>query len=361
MSEDKSPREILAQLAMLGAALGTVRYVAPILLNGGVGGLGNPIIATGFTALTGLPFAGLAVVGSFIPYTLFLTRRIPKQVGVPRIKPHSWKVPIGKTYWGKWVYFDFGGVIPHSITAGATKFGKTAFLKMVLYVLCHQQPPEWLQILIIDLKGGASFYAWRHVPHVLDVKRTVDEAEEVMEAAETEMWRRLDEIREAQLAFREVPKFPHLFVVVDEGSLLKLSDKAMKHLQNIAAIGREPHVHLLYGTQRPSHEILPVTIRDNMEGRFVFNLNEPGSSKVVLGEHDTSAYRFTNRPGRMFHQDSGYKVELQASYVDDETIRAWLMDCARLVDVEGEVMDEACPSSVSPHSESIPDSLRFLG
>lgn len=250
-----------------------------------------------------------------------ISKRIPKHVGVPKFVPGSWMVPIGKTYRGKWVYFDFSGEIPHCIFCGSTKFGKTAFMKLVLYVLCNQISPKNMQVLIVDLKGGASFADWVNVPHVLDVKYKPEDAEKALEEVEEVMWDRLAKIREAKFKRKPVPTFPHLLVVIDEGMVLSESETAMRHLLRIASIGREPHVHIIYGTQRPSHEILPVTTRDQMEGRFVFHLNERSSSDIVLG--DSAAYDMKRKPGLMIHRATNGDVMLQTAYVDNETLDAW--------------------------------------
>lgn len=335
MTTDKEARQAklaaYMRLAVGGTMLMGVYEAAPIILGGGLpSGMGwtLPVAST----IDRLPWFGLAGIGSLLPLAWESTKWIPRRVGIPRMKPYSWVVPIGKTYRGRWVHYDFSGVTPHCIVAGSTKFGKTAFIKTLLYVLCHQQPPKALKIIIVDLKGGAGFAAWQHVPHVVDVKRDLAGALEALQQAEEEMWMRLDEIRDARMAFHALPLLPRLFIVIDEGSLLKLDDACMQHLQNIAAIGREPHVHIVYGTQRPSNDVLPVTTRDSLEGRFVFNLNEPGSSRVVLGDHNTDAYNFSSRPGRMIHRSADGQVELQAAYVPDDVIEAWIQEYVRQPD-----------------------------
>ena len=275
-----------------------------------------------------LAWVPISACASALPFIAEASKRIPSTVGIPRLRRGSWVVPIGRTVRGRWVYHDFGGVVPHSIVAGSTKFGKTAFIKTVLYALCHQQPYTSLQVLIIDLKGGASFDPWRWLPHVLDVKRTLEEAESALADAEAEMWRRLDAIRDARMKFQPDPVFPRLFVVIDEGMVLAESKEAQKHLRSIASIGREPHVHLIYGTQRPSHEILPVTTRDQMEARFVFHLNEAGSSEVVLGEKNQAAFTLKARPGRMIYRGTDGQCEMQASYAASDVIDAWLRESA---------------------------------
>lgn len=334
LQSDKEARKermaAFSQLATLGLTALGMAEIAPMFFsadNYGFSTRATPDLALGEATgkvLDRVPWIKVACGFSLVPVIMEATKRIPTRVGIPPTLKGSWKMLIGKTYRGKWVFFDFGDVVPLYIVAGAMMFGKTAFIKTVLYTLCRQQSERHLNILIVDRKGGASFAAWKHVPHVLDVQKELKGAKKVLEDAEQTMWDRLGAIEQAKLRFEPAPEFAHLFVVIDEGSLLKLDDDCMQHLQNIAAIGREPRVHIMYGTQRPSAEILPVVIRDQMEGRFVMTVNEPGSSRVVLGDDNTDAYRLSKHPGRMIHRSADGQVELQAAYVPEEVITEWI-------------------------------------
>lgn len=359
----------LSQLLTMGIKGITAYWVMTPILRGVPeafhAGVMGDIVDTSFPVVDWLDWPYIAAGVCFAALGWQLSKIVPRKVGLPKIVPHSWKVPIGKTYRGKWVLHDFGGVVPHSIVAGATKYGKTAFIKLALYVLCRQQKPENLQIVIVDLKGGASFAEWEVLPHVISpVRRTVEEATEVLKMARYEMFERLDQIHDAKVRFSKVPKFPHLYVVIDEGSLLKVSEEGMKYLQDIAAIGREPHVHIIYGTQRPSHDILPVTTRDNLEGRFVFHLNEAGSSSVVLGDGNHSAYEMQSRPGLMMYRSPDGIRKLQAAYVPDDVLYEWLKSHADFMDIDGEVKednaDKVSNVGVNSDTSSDIDLMRFL-
>lgn len=269
-----------------------------------------------------IPWVWVSSGLSLIPFIAESTKRIPKAVGVPNIVRGSWLVPIGQTYRNRWVYHDFSGVIPHAIVAGSTKYGKTAMIRMCLYVLCQQIDPDQLEIVIIDLKGG-SFPEWRNIPHVKSIHSTVEEAANVLLWAQEEMNRR-NKLVDTELAnFRPRPRFKRLLIAIDEG--MRLADEAdiQKVIRDIASVGREPNVNLLYGTQRPSHEILPTTTRDQMEARFAFKLREPGSSEIVLGPDNLDAYNLKARPGRMIYRGVDGQVELQAAYVDRDAVIEW--------------------------------------
>lgn len=152
----------------------------------------------------------------------------------------DWRVFVGRTWWGKKVYYNLKGRTPHVGIAGATGSGKSEFLKLLLYSACQKQDENHLEIHIIDLKGGATFTAWRHTPQVQGLYRTTTEALGCLTAIEDEMWRRLEAIDKARYAFDPDPWFkgrlsflPYLaylewgwtcakevFLVIDEGGEL---------------------------------------------------------------------------------------------------------------------------------------------
>lgn len=319
----KERMNAFTQLATTGLMLMGVYEFSPMLF----GDFGVPNRTLSVSEHIGVdvdhfPWLPISAIASALPLVIESSKRIPKQVSVPNIVPGSWLVPIGRTYRGKWVYHDFSGIVPHAIVAGSTKYGKTAFIRMCLYVLCQQISPHNLEIVIIDLKGG-SFPEWRNVPHVKSIHSTVDEAASVLTWVQNEMNRRNKMVDIELSNFRPRPRFKHLLIVIDEGMRLSDDKDIQSIIRDIASVGREPHVHLLYGTQRPSHEILPTTTRDQMEARFCFKLREPGSSEIVLGPDNLDAYNLKARPGRMIYRGVDSQVELQAAYVDRSVTIEW--------------------------------------
>jgi DNA segregation ATPase FtsK/SpoIIIE-like protein len=126
-------------------------------------------------------------------------------------------VYVGRTHWGRKVYFNLKGDTPHVAVAGATGNGKSAFLKLLLYVLCNQQPSSNLEVHIIDLKGDATFAAFRRLPHVANIYRSTEEALMALTWVEQEMWRRISEVEDARYHFRKLPRYKELVLLIDEG------------------------------------------------------------------------------------------------------------------------------------------------
>src|SRR5690625_7949959 len=65
--------------------------------------------------------------------------------------PGEWAVLVGRTY-KEFLTHDFESR-PHMIVAGATGFGKSEFLKLLISTLIKQKS-EHARLHLIDLKGG---------------------------------------------------------------------------------------------------------------------------------------------------------------------------------------------------------------
>src|SRR5690606_20263920 len=63
----------------------------------------------------------------------------------------NWTIPMGMSLDGP-IYHDFD-VIPHMTVAGATTWGKTVFMRMLMTHLIENNP-EGVEFYILDLKGG---------------------------------------------------------------------------------------------------------------------------------------------------------------------------------------------------------------
>lgn len=264
------------------------------------------------------------------------------------------------------------GRVPHLEIAGVTGSGKSEFLKWLLYVLCNQQPPWRLDIRILDLKDGATFSAWAHLPHVTAIHDDTDSAIKELHSILGEMHERLGQIRRARYKFQELPQFQELILVIDEGGELSPADadgdeakkrkEAMHLLSQIVRIGREAQLHVIYSTQRPDKDTLPLRIRSQLEARFAFRVAEDYDSKIVL-RHE-GAEQLPLYPGRMIYQTPSFEEEVQATYAPDEFIQAWLMKWARIIDVDGHeesIADKVTPDSNSAVTLSSLDTRDFRG
>lgn len=269
---------------------------------------------------------------------------------------NSWIIPVGKTYRGKTVLFDFLD-LPHMKVAGVTKSGKSAFMKWLLFTLAIQHSEEHLHIYIIDLKGGATFAPWEHLPHVKGVYSDIDEARAVLEGVKNEMERRNQMLKLSRYNFKDDPNFPHILVLIDEGGEMapkegvgkverELRMACMSALSSLARVGREPRIHILYGTQRPDANTLPTNIRSQMEATFCFRVQEDIDSRIVIRHN--GAEKLEHIPGRMIFQTPDKEILVQAPYLSDKVVTNWLRTYAdkvpETVDVPGNM---SLPDGVS--------------
>jgi len=207
-----------------------------------------------------------------------------------------------------WVDLD---ACPHLLVGGMTGGGKSVFLRQALTFLVCDQPPEQLQLALVDLKGGTELAPFSYVPHALfPVADTVLAAAQTLTAVRDELDRRLAVRRRAVEAAGEAarPPWPQILVVVDEVAELTVRDlgddraaraaqqAATGRLAEIARLGRSVGVHLVCCTQRPDAEAIPGQLKANLAGTVAFRVRAAVNSWILL-DSDRAAF-LPSRPGR---------------------------------------------------------------
>ena len=165
-----------------------------------------------------------------------------------------------------------GGQGPHGVMAGWTGSGKTTMLRALIESLVLGHPPQNVQFLLADLKGGSGVKPFAGVPHVAQIITDLEQDQSLLgrfiDALQGEMARRkalcdlagaddagmYNKIRADQLAKGEtnpLPPLPVLVVVVDEFAELfrMLGGEIDAVLDNICRQGRAYWVHLLMASQ----------------------------------------------------------------------------------------------------------------
>ncbi len=116
------------------------------------------------------------------------------------------RVPIGVSEQGLPVELDIkeaaaNGMGPHGLCIGATGSGKSEFLRTLILGMITVHPPETLNLVLVDFKGGATFLGLERAPHVAAViTNLADEAHLVArmkDALAGEMNRRQELLRAA--------------------------------------------------------------------------------------------------------------------------------------------------------------------
>lgn len=239
------------------------------------------------------------------------------------IRSGTWEVPIGKNHEGI-LYHDFEKY-PHMLVGGVTRFGKTVFLKEIKYSLVMNNPDD-VELFILDLKGGLEFGHYLALPQVKAVASDIYEATELLAYLS-------EDLKKQQQFFRKngyknivgTPIKKRKFVIVDEGAELspaiiegnnkKYAKYCQTVLSEIARIGGALGYRLIFCTQYPTKEAVPMQVKMNIVARLSFIAAARIASQVILDE--PGAEELPSIPGRAI-----YKIEkqrkVQVPYIDDQ-------------------------------------------
>ena len=90
----------------------------------------------------------------------------------------------------------------------------------------------------------------------------------------------------------------------------------------LAAAARSVGIHLVLATQRPSADIVTSTLKANLDGRIAFRVASSTNARVVLDEN--GAENLLGRGDMLFRRPSGEIIRLQAPFMDEEHMQAYL-------------------------------------
>lgn len=274
----------------------------------------------------GLPeLLGIDGVGSFDPATSWR----------PRPARDRLRVPIGVDSGGAVVPLDLKesaqqGMGPHGLVVGATGSGKSEFLRTLVLGLAMTHPPDQLNLVLVDFKGGATFAGMADLPHVSAViTNLADElalVDRMHDALAGEMVRRQEALRsagnlasvhdyaQARAQSADLPPLPSLLIVVDEFSELLAAKPDLTELfVAIGRLGRSLGLHLLLASQRLEEGRLR-GLDSHLSYRVGLRTFSAQESRTVLGGPD--AYELPPTPGVGYlKQGPATLTRFQAAYV----------------------------------------------
>lgn len=218
------------------------------------------------------------------------------------------RAPIGLGPGGVPVEVDLRRDGPHAVIAGTTGSGKSELLQSLVVSFAVRIPPDLLNFLLFDYKGGSAFADVERLPHVVGIVTDLDErlSERALVSLRAELRRReqlLAEVGAANIAAyqaiaRRVP-LANLVIIIDEfHRLVSEMPEFIDQMVLIAQQGRSLGVHLLLSTQKPSG-VISEHIRANTNLRICLRVTDEADSRDVLGAPDAAAIP-RGLPGRLY-------------------------------------------------------------
>jgi DNA segregation ATPase FtsK/SpoIIIE, S-DNA-T family len=226
------------------------------------------------------------------------------------------RVPVGLGERGGAVHLDLKesaqqGMGPHGLVIGATGSGKSEFLRTLVLGLALTHPPDQLNLVLVDFKGGATFAGLSRVPHVSAVITNLADdlglVDRMQDALSGEMVRRQELLRSAggfasvrdyeraRAAGERLAPLPSLLIVVDEFSeLLSAKPELLDLFVAIGRLGRSLGLHLLLASQRLEEGRLR-GLESHLSYRVGLRTFSAQESRAVLGVPD--AYELPAVPG----------------------------------------------------------------
>lgn len=238
------------------------------------------------------------------------------------LRVNTWEIPIGRNHKGV-LFHDFEKY-PHMLVGGVTRFGKTVFIKEAFYTLLMNQMQN-AEFYFLDLKGGLEFGKYLGLPQVKAVASDVFEATEVLAGI-------VDDLKNREKIFRlkgytnvvNTPIKKRTFVIVDEGAELSpniIAGEGKKYakfcqaaLSEISRIGGGLGLRLIYCTQYPTKEAVPMQVKMNIVTRISFIAAAQIASMVILDEK--GAENLPSIPGRAIYKIEKNRI-VQVPYIDD--------------------------------------------
>ncbi|WP_034478761.1 FHA domain-containing protein [Actinomyces graevenitzii] len=188
---------------------------------------------------------------------------------------------------------------PHALVVGTTGAGKSELLTSWLLQLAWSQPPEALQLILVDYKGGTCLGPLKRLPHCVDLLTDLEPAAtaRAIEAISAQLRRREQILRKSnckditeyeQLRHHQLSLAPlaRMLVVVDEfATLAATQEELLEHLLRLAAQGRSLGMHLILATQHP-HGALSTSITANAALRVCLRMLDASEGAPLLGHGD---------------------------------------------------------------------------
>ena len=240
---------------------------------------------------------------------------------------------------GKLLYLNVGDGFadlyphgPHTLIAGETGSGKGVLVQCLLLDICATNSPDHARIRMIDPKFGIDYGWLRNMPHLDgELITTQDQAIEALEDLVEEMDRRyrllakegVSKLSKYNEKVEPSERLPRMWLFHDELADWMLMDDYREAVDlNANRLGlkaRAAGIHLVFITQRPDKNAIPMQLRANLSNRLVLKVADKANSVLVLGK---SGAEYLLGRGHLAAKLSGEPevILAQVPFADEEEI-----------------------------------------
>jgi hypothetical protein len=242
--------------------------------------------------------------------------------------PEQLFFPLGKTPEGKDVIKNLKEC-PHLLVGGSTGSGKSVFLYTLLCSILKTHPnANDCQILLSSSKRE-DFVYFEGLPQLFD-SRVFADANEMTEVFKDFIYKESERRGELLIDARKrdidaynqtaEKRLIPLIVIVDEFADLtdQLSGKKEKEafytpIRKIAQSGRSRGIHLVLCTQRPSADLVPSSIKAQLNGRLALRVNDAIASRMII---DDTGAQYLQKHGDMLYKTDSSIEHVQGYFIN---------------------------------------------
>ncbi|PRZ43052.1 S-DNA-T family DNA segregation ATPase FtsK/SpoIIIE [Antricoccus suffuscus] len=222
-----------------------------------------------------------------------------------------------------------GGIGPHGLVVGATGSGKSELLRTMVLGAAATHPPDLLNFVLVDFKGGATFADMSGIPHtsalITNLQDDIVMVDRMRDALASELSRRqrllsaaghatsIGEYAQRRSARPDLPPLPSLVIVVDEFTeLLAQQPDFIDVFVQIGRLGRSLGIHLLLATQHLD-EARVRGLESHLSYRIALRTFSAGESRAAIGVPDAS--ELPSAPGHaLLRSDSTSLIRFKAAH-----------------------------------------------
>jgi DNA segregation ATPase FtsK/SpoIIIE, S-DNA-T family len=218
----------------------------------------------------------------------------------------------------------------HILLAGEPGAGKSGGINRIT---AHGALAADCRLWLMDGKR-VELGLWRTCAEVF-VGPSLDQAIERLTDLQTEMDRRFDQLdADSRRKITSADPVDAIMLVIDELAYFSATagDKRAREqfsilLRDVVARGRAAGIIVVAATQRPSHDIIPVSLRDLFGFRLAFRCTTETSSDIILGHgwhtrgYDASTIDPDHRGIGFLLAEGGIPRRMRCTWLSDDDIR----------------------------------------